>query len=51
MKTYKFLIPMFLLGLVFAVAGCAPKGGAEGDANDPASSDDVEQMQSETGSV
>lgn len=38
----------FVLFSAFFCAGCGSEGGKEGDANDPATTTDVEQMQDET---
>ncbi|MEZ6134846.1 MAG: hypothetical protein R3C53_08050 [Pirellulaceae bacterium] len=53
MKTvFKKILVLFAGGLlVVSFVGCGPTPGTEGDANDPATTDDTEQMEDETGEV
>jgi hypothetical protein len=46
------LLRAVMLALVLGlVAGCGSEGGEPGDANDPETTSDVEQMKDETGDV
>ena len=40
---------LLAFALLFVTAGCGGGGGTVGDANDPETSSDTEQMQDETG--